>query len=835
MYHLPQKSEQAFKILKKVAKWAFLTANVLLAFSVSGQERKAPAYPLITHNPYFSVWSATDDLTASTTTHWTGASQSLIGLISVDGDFYRFLGKEPAYYKTVLPAADEKPYPIQYTETAPQGDWKALQYDAGNWKSGLGRVGDIEGLDKTIWKSRDIWIRRAFTIKNAEDINQLVLKISHDDDAVVYLNGEEIFNKVGVTNDYGMIPINKDKLKAGENVLAIHVVNTGGGSRLDIGLVDQEKENLPGKVQLAKQNRVNINATQTSYNFKCGNVDLDLTFTSPLLLNDLKILARPVSYITYSVKANDNQTHQVKIYLSASTSLAVNRSSQEVATSKISTGNLSILKAGTTEQPVLQKKGDDLRIDWGYLYIAAPKSFNATQFITAEKDAVDAFYSGRVGAGSKSGSGLALNTILPFGHVGKKPVSKFIEIGYDDIYSIQYFGKNLRPWWNTSGKNTIENELAEAVVTYNDVLIKCRAFNKSMYAAAKKAGGEKYADLCVLAYRQSIAAHQLVKSPQGKLLWLSKENFSNGSINTVDVTYPSAPLYLIYNPKLLEGMLNGIFYYSESGKFKKGFAAHDLGTYPIANGQTYGEGMPVEESGNMIILTEAIAKAEGNAGFARPHWATLSKWVNYLVNEGFDPKNQLCTDDFAGHLARNANLSLKAIVGIECYAQLAKQLGDGKTAIKYDEIARGMVARWMQLADDKDHYTLTFENKGSWSQKYNLVWDKVLGLKLFPKEVYDKEINYYLTKQEKYGLPLDSRKTYTKSDWILWSATLAGNQKDFEALVAPVYKYALETPSRVPLSDWHETTDGKQVGFQARSVVGGYFMKLLYDKMAHKK
>src|SRR6202000_769407 len=211
----------------------------------------------------------------------------------------------------------------------------------------------------------------------------------------------------------------------------------------------------------------------------------------------------------------------------------------------------------------------------------------------------------------------------------------------------------------------------------------------------------------------SVSAHQLVKSPQNELLWLSKENFSNGSINTVDISSRSASLYQIYKPKLVEGMINGIFYYSESGNFKKDLASHDLGTYPIANGQTYGEGMPVEESGNMIIATEAIAKVEGNASFAKPHWKMLSKWVNYLVNEGFDPQNQLCTDDFAGHLARNANLSVKAIVGIACYAELAQQLGDTKTATKYREIARQMVPRWMQLADDGDHYSLTLENKGT--------------------------------------------------------------------------------------------------------------------------
>jgi lipopolysaccharide export LptBFGC system permease protein LptF len=647
----------------------------------------------------------------------------------------------------------------------------------------------------------------------------------------VYLNEEKIYSLNGWIEKFEYIPIDKEKLKKGKNILTIHIANTAGGAFLDAGIVTELKLKPTGIIN-AIQNKVTVNATQTIYNFDCGPVDATITFTSPLIITDLNLLSRPVSYVTYSVKSNDSKSHDVQVYFGASTSIATNTPAQEVVTQKYNAAGLNILKAGTKEQPVLQKKGDNLRIDWGYMYVATPVSAKAKQSITTASKA-SSFFTQNVSNTTNvtSGKNLVLNTSVDLGKVSSAPKEQYFLLGYDDIYSIQYFKENLKPWWKNNASQTIEKQLAQASQNYKSIMQKCDEFNKMIYNDAEKAGGKAYANLCVLAYRQSVSAHKLVKSPKGELLFLSKENFSNGSINTVDVTYPSAPLYLAYKPELMKGMLNGIFYYSESGKWQKPFAAHDLGTYPIANGQTYGEDMPVEESGNMIILAAAIAKAEGNANYAKKHWKTLTQWVNFLVEDGFDPTNQLCTDDFAGHLARNANLSVKAIVGIGCYGMLAQMLGEKSTAQTYTDTAKNMAKRWMQMADEGDHYALTFDRNNTWSQKYNLVWNKVLDLNLFPEEVYDKEIAYYLTKQNEFGLPLDSRKTYTKSDWILWTATLTNNKKDFDALVNPIYKYVTETPTRVPLSDWHETTNGKQVGFQARSVVGGYFMKLLEMKL----
>jgi len=148
-----------------------------------------------------------------------------------------------------------------------------------------------------------------------------------------------------------------------------------------------------------------------------------------------------------------------------------------------------------------------------------------------------------------------------------------------------------------------------------------------------------------------------------------------------------------------------------------------------------------------------------------------------------------------------------------------------------------MVPKWMDAAKGGrgGSYRLAFDQADSWSMKYNLVWDRALGIHLFPPEVATAEMAFYRAAQQKYGLPLDSRKLWTKSDWLVWSATLTGKREDFEALIAPLYAFLDETPSRIPFGDWYETDSAKFLHFRARSVVGGVYMPLLYDAALCRK
>ena len=245
--------------------------------------------------------------------------------------------------------------------------------------------------------------------------------------------------------------------------------------------------------------------------------------------------------------------------------------------------------------------------------------------------------------------------------------------------------------------------------------------------------------------------------------------------------------------------------------------------------------MPVEECGNLLVMTAATAVAENDASFAAAHWETLADWVKYLEQYGEDPENQLCTDDFAGHLAHNCNLSIKAVMGIAGFGILNRMLGHTDAAEKYFAEAKAMAASWaVRAANGDGSYRLAFDRPDTYSMKYNAVWDKLFGTGIFAPEVLQSEVQSNFAHMNPYGMPLDNRADYTKSDWLVWTATLLNNDDDFERYIAPLWEAYHRSESRVPLTDWYFTTTAAKRGFQNRTVQGGLFIKLL-DKSGKMK
>jgi hypothetical protein len=671
-----------------------LWINILVAITLSrtfalAQTFRPPAVPLVTHDPYFSIWSTSDELTGGPTRHWTGKAQRLTGLVRIDGKVFRWMGDAP---------------------------------------------------------------------RNLDPLPQTGLKLT---------------------------------------------------------------------------------PTRTVYQFAGQGISLEVDFLSPLLPSDPDVMSRPVTYITTTVRSQDATPHSVQLLFAADASLAVDSGTQEVVWSRSRLQAMTVLRASNFQQPVLQRTGDDLRIDWGYLLLAVPDQAGVSTSTQLSDDVESQFKEGKplsfddIDMPRRADRRTVLASVFDLGQVSNTASSRHILLAYDDVYSIEYLNRWMRAYWRRNGM-TMGELLEKAEQEYRSLDQRTRQFDDELAADLRRVGGDAYAEVAELSFRQAIAAHKLVADVDGRPMLFPKENFSNGCIATVDVIYPSSPFFLLFNPELLKAQLLPLMEYTETGRWRFPFAPHDLGTYPKANGQVYGGGertienqMPVEESGNMLLMFAALAKVEGNATFANRYWPQLQQWAEFLRKEGMDPGNQLSTDDFAGHLAHNANLSIKAILALGAYSVLAEMTGRKSEATTYHQLAQDMANQWAQMAQDGDHYRLAFDKPGTWSQKYNLVWDRILNLNLIPVKVAQTEIHFYEAHLNRFGLPLDNRRDYTKLDWEVWTATLTDNREDFNTLIAPLQRFINETPSRVPLTDWYSTTDAKESGFQARSVVGGVYIPLL--------
>jgi len=771
-------------------------------------ELRAPSVPLVVSDPYFSIWSPYDKLTDGITRHWTNDEKPLEGLLTVDGTVYRWMGSERFTLKSIAPMADEQAWEADYTRAVQREGWQRPEFQPQGWQRGRAAWGS-DGLDfvRTHWSdlNSDLYVRRNVAL-TADDLKEdLWLVYSHDDVFEIYLNGTKVADTGETWVDGVQLHLEGDLkalLKEGNNVIAAHCHNTTGGAYTDFGLFKNISEKA--NVVTAEQKSVDVLATNTYYTFACGPVELNVVFTAPMLMDDYDLLSSPINYISYQVLATDGQKHDVKFSLTAARELVLNKASQPTCSELITKDGIQYAKSGTVDQPILAKKGDHICIDWGYLYIPAING----EVSLAEAD--------------------KLVFTRDLGKVEK--AASYMMIGYDEVQDIEYMYKRYKGYWAHEGKVTIFDMFKRLDKEYDGIMKRCRSFDKRIYDDAVAAGDKKYAEILSASYRHVIAAHKLFEDEDGNLLFFSKENNSNGCVNTVDLTYPESPLFLVYNPELQKAQMTSIFDYSLSGRWTKPFAAHDLGTYPIANGQVYGGDMPLEEAGNMLTLAAQLCRIDGNTKYVDKYWDVITTWADYLSENGQDPSNQLCTDDFAGHWAHNCNLSIKAIMGVAGYAEMARIKGDKATADKYMARAKEMAVQWEKDALEGDHYRLAFDREDTWSQKYNMIWDKLWKTNLFPNDAMERDVQYYLTKQNRYGLPLDCRKDYTKSDWVMWTAGMAKDKADFLKFVAPLYDYMNETGSRVPTSDWYDTKTGLMVGFKARSVIAGHWMRVLVDK-----
>lgn len=597
----------------------------------------------------------------------------------------------------------------------------------------------------------------------------------------------------------------------------------------------------------AVQTELSISSFTTDYAFSAGETILRLSFVSPLTPNNLDLLSCPVCYVKYEVSGNA----ATQVIFVVEQGICYNQDALlpvRGGTVKREGYNLSFF--GLKRQMPLSDDSDRYGADWGYWYLSGEETYYVAQEECAKY--LDCLQEPSFNKDDCKKVLMSVN----HGKSGK------VMLGFDDTVSVRYFGDMLKGYYLDD--NTIFDGLDFTFRRSDEIDFELNQFDADLCERAERFG-EEYKNILKASLRQSVGAHKLVKDREGNVLFLSKECYSNGCMATVDVSYPSMPLYLLYNPELVRGMLRPVFKFAKLPVWKYDFAPHDIGAYPNACGQVYGlredtdrylgdmldiaetqarfpiwqlpssadiyafeSQMPVEECANVLIMTYGAYSADGNIRFIQDNYKTLAKWADYLVIHGLKPENQLCTDDFSGHLKNNLNLAIKATVGIGCFAEISKLIdGDEKYAY-YRTISQEFAEEIIKFVKKFTHMPLTWDSgEETYSLKYNLAFDKILGLKLFPAELCEREADYYLKKMNEYGVPLDNRALFTKSDWLMWVASLTEDKQKIRAFTSSLDRYLTSSRDRLPFGDWYETDTGNLIGFRNRTVQGGCFILLL--------
>lgn len=576
-----------------------------------------------------------------------------------------------------------------------------------------------------------------------------------------------------------------------------------------------------------EQTGCDITPFTSEYFFKADGFNLSFKTWSPFLFDDFHIMSVPCAFFDVKITFEDADKHNVSVCFIANEQLCYGTKAKMISKYTHKTDGLAAVKMGCTQQEPLCDSGDEYSPDWGYISLCGGDC-----------------------ACTKDGISVTLKAEC------EKCADFTAVISYDDVYSINYFGQMLKGLWTEKFSN-IEAAMSYCLQHHDELLSKIEAQDAKILSDAEPFG-ENYKKILCAAPRQVMAGHKLVRNEKGELLYLSKEHHSNGCINTVDVSYPAMPMYLLYAPELVKAMMTGIFYFANTHLWNVDFAPHDIGRYPLACGQVYALNlhehliphkisykniykkkstniympqfqMPVEECGNMLIMSYAYYKMTGDKEFITENFYTLSRWAKYLKNKGIILDTQLCTDDFAGHSKKNVNLAIKAIMGLACFSRISDEMKLGNT---FMDTAESFANELLSACCMKEDYLpFSVGKKDSWSLKYNLVWDILFGFGIFSEDLYKAESEKYRKELNAYGVPLDYRRDFTKTDWELWAACLDSTNENIDLFSGRIVSYLADTKDRNCFSDWVETKTPVQSGFDHRTVQGGLFLPILKNKL----
>ncbi|CAG8056945.1 unnamed protein product [Penicillium salamii] len=623
------------------------------------------------------------------------------------------------------------------------------------------------------------------------------------------------------------LPVSEPQFWAGQELGWSVIVRVDGQAYSLMGVPDSDGKSI----RPAEVHRARFTATHTIFDLVAGPVAVTLDFLSPVSPSDYLRQSLPFSYLTLHVSGSRGYNIQVYSDIDARWT---GRESRSVCEFQEVDGLVSY--SLTVEDATLYEEADDMALWGSAIFASRPTNFTALSALSGSPEDVRRSFldEGKLSGKGSWSSGSVAALAHDLGEV-TGGLSVNFAVGYEREAAINYLGEPYTGFYRAKYP-TSSSALSFFFDDYAIALLESLKLDQELVTSSAAAAGSKYADILALSTRQAFGGIDLT-IPNGSLdtggvLAFIKELSSDGNVNTIDVIMPAFPIYYVMDPDYIRLLLEPVMKYLAAGRWHLPYTIHDIGThYPHAIGHDdqQAEPMPIEECGNVLILAAAYSRATGDTNWTSQYTSIFRRYADYLVENGVNITKQLSSNDAAGPLTNETNLAIKAAVGIKAYGQIS---GDGHYSRIGDDHANIIFRQGLGTDQNQTHFVLQYPDwPETWKTPYNLFPDILLGLDTFPDAAYRMGSDFFTTVRGEYGVPLDNRQDWAKSDWNMWLAgTFEASTRD--EFVDDLWAFMTNGKHHWPFSDRyiasseHGNEPGVPVLCRARPTVGGHFALL---------
>ncbi|KAJ5761209.1 hypothetical protein N7520_008365 [Penicillium odoratum] len=568
-------------------------------------------------------------------------------------------------------------------------------------------------------------------------------------------------------------------------------------------------------------------STHSTFTVTAGSRTFTLDFFSPVSPKNYLRQSLPFSYLTVTLVAGDSSSVQIYSDISESWTGQSTDSSWSYST----TGSTGVFQIEAVGQATYSENSDGQALWGSAVYATRPSSDSTLSTQAGPRVTVREQF---IEEGTLTGTyaDWTSGAVVAFAHdlgTTADESSVTFAIGHVREESINFLGAAQTGYYRATYPDTLE-AVSYFLDDYDDANSESTTFDDLISNTGSSSFGSKYSDVLALSVRQVYGGIE-VTIPNETLDTSStrafiKEISSDGNINTVDVIYATFPIFYVLSPDYIKLLLSPVFEYMATDAYSEIYAVHDIGAlYPNATGHlSSGEAMPIEESGNVILLTYAYQKASGDTDLYTTYSSQIETYANYLYNNGLYPAAQLSLNDALGDLANQTNLAVKAAVALTAYGKLASDTTYVTTGRDWaDKIWTDHLG-----TDAAGTRFLIQYNITPWFLVFNHYPDKLFGLDVFPDDAYNATSDFYPTVREDAGIPLDGTIGWGQTNWQSFvAATVSDDTRD--TFIDDLWTYISNGLNTAPFSDRYWVTAsgsysaGESYSFRARPTLGSHF------------